>query len=297
MSDILVIIFQILDSYAYLLIASIGLGIIYGMMGIINMAHGEFIMLGAYITAILTKAGAPFIVAVAGAALGLAIFGGLLDLLIMNRLYSRPLDSIGASWGISLIVQQGVLILFGATMDAVTAPFGAVQIGVSTYQIYRLILIGIALIIPILLYLVFNKTRFGLESRTTMQKPVSAGLIGVNTKRIYTITFVLGSALAGLAGGLYSATVSIAPTMGQAFTMQSFVTIVVGGFDPLVGMFEGATALGVVRGVVSLLMSSFYGRMAMLLVAILVIRLFPRGMSGINERIYERRMLGKALGK
>ncbi|MCI9162128.1 MAG: branched-chain amino acid ABC transporter permease [Lachnospiraceae bacterium] len=293
MNTFIVSLYQVLDSFAFLMIAAIGLSIIYGMMGIINMAHGEFIMLGAYITTLAARWGLPLGAAILAGSLGVAIFGGVIDRLLMCRLYNRPLDSIAVTWGLSLILSQGMLILMGPTLPVVTAPFGHVAIGGSTYQVYRLIIIGIAFVIPVILYYVFSATRFGIESRATMQRPESAGMLGINTKKMYAITFMVGSGLAGFAGGLYAPTMTIAPTMGQSFQMQSFVTVVVGGVNPLVGTVTSAGFLGVVQGLVSMALTSFFGRMALLLVAILVLRMLPGGMSLLVERIHERRMEGK----
>lgn len=286
----IVSLYQVLDSFAFLMIASIGLAIIYGMMGIINMAHGEFIMLGAYITTLVAQKGVPLSISIILGSVGVALIGGLLDRILMCRLYNRPLDSIAVTWGLSLILSQGMLILMGPTLPVVSAPFGFVSIGGSTYQIYRLIIIAIAFIIPILLYYIFQKTRFGIESRATMQRPISASTLGINTKKMYTITFMIGSGLAGFAGGLYAPTMTVCPTMGQSFQMQSFVTVVVGGINPLIGTVTSAGFLGIVQGMVSMILTTFFGRMALLLVAILLLRMLPGGMSLLVERIRERRM-------
>ena len=290
MNTIIVSLYQILDSFAYLMIAAIGLSIIYGMMGIINMAHGEFIMLGAYITTLAAHKGVPLGISIAIGSLGVALLGGVIDRILMHRMYNRPLDSIAVTWGLSLIMSQGMLILMGPTLPVVTAPFGHIAIGGGTYQIYRLIIIAVSFVIPIALSYLFSKTRFGLESRATMQRPESAGMLGINTKKMYTLTFMLGSGLAGFAGGLYAPTMTIAPTMGQSFQMQSFVTVVVGGINPLIGTVTSAGFLGTVQGAVSMGLTSFFGRMALLLVAILVLRALPGGTSLLVERIHEARL-------
>lgn len=290
MDNVFMVLYQILDSFAYLMLAAIGLSIIYGMMGIINMAQGEFIMLGAYITTLTANAGLPFGISVICGALGVALFGGILDKFIMSRMYNRPLDSIAITWGISLILSQGMLILLGPTLPVVSAPFGYVAIGNSTYQVYRLLIIALAIIVPILLSLFFSKSRFGLESRATMQRPDSAGLLGINTRKMYSITFMIGSGLAGLAGGIYAPTLTINPTMGQSFQMQSFVTVVVGGINPLIGSVTSAGFLGSVQGVVSMVWTSFFGRMALLIVAILMMRILPGGTSLLVERIRAKRL-------
>lgn len=293
MDSMISFLYQILDSFAFLMISSIGLAIIYGMMGIINMAHGEFIMLGAYITTLLANRGVPLALAILLGGVGVAIFGYIVDALLTSRMYNRPLDSIAVTWGMSLLLSQGMLILLGPSLPVVSAPFGFVRIAGSTYQIYRLLIILISFIIPLVLYWVFSKTRFGLRSRATMQRPESAGMLGINTRKKYSITFMIGSGLAGLAGGIYAPTMTIAPTMGQSFQMQSFVTVVVGGVNPLIGTITSSGLLGIVQGTVSMLFTSFFGRMALLIVAIITLRVLPQGTSFLWERMRVRTGVSK----
>lgn len=282
--------YQILDSYAFLMIAAIGLAIIYGMMGIINLAHGEFIMMGAYITTLLGHSGIPLPMAILGGTVGVALFGFIIDRLFINKLYNRPLDSIVATWGLGLIMHQTTQIIFGPSLSTIAIPFGSVSILGLSYSGYRLFIILIGLLLPILIWLVFSKTRFGLESRATMQKPLSAGLLGTNTSKMYSLTFMIGAALGGFAGGLYAPTVTVAPTMGQMFMVQSFVTVVVGGLNPIIGSISAASTLGIINGVVSYLTSSFYGKISLLVVAILLMRVLPGGLSELVERIHAYRL-------
>lgn len=293
MDSIISFFYQILDSFAFLMISSIGLAIIYGMMGIINMAHGEFIMLGAYITTLLANRGVPLTFSILLGGVGVAIFGYVVDALLTSRMYNRPLDSIAVTWGMSLLLSQGMLILLGPSLPVVSAPFGFVRIAGSTYQVYRLIIILISFLIPLVFYWVFTKTRFGLLSRATMQRPVSAGMLGVNTRKKYSITFMIGSGLAGLAGGIYAPTMTIAPTMGQSFQMQSFVTVVVGGINPLVGSITSSGLLGIVQGTISMFFTSFYGRMALLIVAIMTLRILPQGTSYLWEKMRAKREVSR----
>lgn len=290
MENVIIYIYQILNSYAFLMIAAIGLAIIYGMMGVINLAHGEFIMLGAYITTILGHAGVPLPLAILCSTIGVAIYGVIIDLLFVHRLYNRPLDSIVATWGLSLLMSQMTQIIFGPSMSTVAIPLGTIEIMGLTFSGYRVMIICVSIILPVMLYLIFSKTRFGLESRATMQKPLSAGLLGTNTRRMYSLTFMIGSAFAGFAGGLYAPTVTIAPTMGQFFQMQSFVTVVVGGLNPLVGAVSASSVLGVINGVVSYLATSFLGRIALLVFAILLLRVLPGGLSDLATKMRNRRM-------
>jgi len=273
-----------IDSFSYLVLAAIGLAIIFGMMGIINLAHGEFIMLGAYITTYLVLSGVPLVFAIILGSLGVGIFGLIIDRLVIRHLYGRPLDSVVATWGISLIMSQGMLILMGPTLQGTSTPLGSFSVGGISYSTYKIILGVIAILLIVLMYWVFTHTRFGLRSRATMQNNAIAKSLGTNTTRMYTVTFVIGSALAGLAGGLYAPTTAISPSFGTGFLMESFVTVIVGGTNPLVGITMAGSSLGVVNSTLSYLFGTFIGRLGLLVVAIIFIRVWPTGFSGIIEK-------------
>ncbi len=282
--------YQFMDSFSFLLLAALGLSIIYGMMGIINQAHGEFIMLGAYITSLLAvKVGIPFPVAILLGTVGTGCFGLLMDRLIICRLYNRPLDSIVITWGISLIMMQGMRILLGNSVEAVATPLGSFTIGGEKYSVYRVVLVIIALVTVSYVYFVFNHTEFGLKARATMQKSDIASGLGVNTNKMYAMTFFIGSALAGLVGGLYSPTMMVVPTMGSSFNMQAFVTVIVGGTNPLIGTILSSAILGVVNGELSLAAGSFLGKIGLLVMAIIFIRVCPLGVTGIVEKMMMKR--------
>ncbi|MCD8083443.1 MAG: branched-chain amino acid ABC transporter permease [Clostridiales bacterium] len=276
--------YQFFDSFTFLILSVSGLAIIFGMMGIINLAHGEFIMLGAYAFTILAKASVPLFLASVLGAIFVGLFGYLVDKLVISRLYGRPLDSVVATWGISLLLRQGILIILGPSLPGLTTPLGTFSIGGSTYSVYRMMLTIIAILILMGVYILFHHTQFGLHSRATMQEHTIAQALGINTKRMYSITFMLGSALAGLCGALYAPTMTITPTMGQAFQNDSFVTVIVGGSDPLIGMALSGGVLGIVQSALSLMFGTFYGKMGLLVVAIIVIRVLPNGFSGLAEK-------------
>jgi branched-subunit amino acid ABC-type transport system permease component len=290
METVYVIIYEILDAYAFLMLSAIGLAIIYGMMGIINLAHGEFIMIGAYITTALANSGIPLGISILCGTLGVAIFGGILDIILFSKLYNRALDSIVATWGLSLILSQGCLILIGPTIPSCKTPAGIINLGSVTYSIYRVMIIGIAILVPIIVYIIFKKTRFGIQSRATIQNKVSAAYLGSNTRKIYSITFMIGSAFAGLVGGLYAPTYSMSPTMGGFFQLQSFVAVIVGGLNPLIGAVSASVFLGTIQGIISIIFNSYYARMALLLIAIIILRIMPRGISAYIEKKRESRM-------
>ncbi len=278
------VLYQFGDAFAFLVIASAGLAIIFGMMGVINLAHGEFIMCGAYVTAAVSSLGIPLPLAMLTGAMVSGLIGMLIERLVIRHLYHRPLDSIVATWGISLIATQGVLILFGSTMQGIGTPLGSMEIGGLSYSIYRLVLMATAVSLLIGLYLLFYRTRYGVIARATIQKPDMARALGVKTPQIYTLTFGLGAALAGLAGGLYSPTMTLVPTMGSTFIVESFVTVVVGGADIFVGAAPAAAFLAVVRTSLTAWYGQLFGQIGLLIAVIVVIRVLPGGLSGLLTR-------------
>jgi len=278
------LIYQFMDNFSFLILSAVGLAIIFGMMGIINLAHGEFIMLGAYISTIATKAGVPLPASILLSTLGVGIYGLVIDRLIINRLYGRTLDSVVATWGISMVMSQGMLRLFGPSLEGVSTPLGSVSFAGGTYSVYRIILFVLAVIVLIALYWFFMHTKFGLRSRATMQNNEIARSLGVNTNKVYSLTFMIGAAFAGLTGGLYAPTMAVSPTFGTGFLMPSFVTVIVGGANPLIGTFFSGGVLGVVNSILDAIWGTFYGRLGLLLVAIVVIRLLPFGISGLVEK-------------
>ena len=214
-TEIVAFVYQISDVFAFLVLAAAGLAIIFGMMGIINMAHGEFIAMGGYVTTYSYHAGVPLALAMLIGAVACGLFGVFLERTIVRRFYHRPIDSLVATWGISLIMTQGALLLLGSGAPGVGTPFGSVSFGGASFSIYRLVLVAVAVAVLVGLYLLFMKTRFGRHARATMQNAAMARALGVPVNGIYSITFGLGAALAGLAGGLYAPTMTLSPMMGR----------------------------------------------------------------------------------
>jgi branched-chain amino acid transport system permease protein len=278
------VLYQFTDSFALLVLASLGLAVIFGMMGVVNLAHGEFIMSGAYMTTYLANKGAPLPVAILLAALGAGIMGAVLERLIVHRLYGRLIDSVVATWGIGLVMSQGALILFGPSIPSVSTPLGSFALGGSTYSWYRIVLALCALALLGLLYLLFMRTKYGMRARATIQNPEIAGSMGIDTRRMYTLTFGLGAALAGLTGGLYAPTTTVVPTFGSGFIVEAFVTVIVGGANVLVGAPLAGAILGGVNSVLAGSFGTFIARVGLLIATILVIRLLPRGISGLVAR-------------
>src|ERR1700684_4660296 len=181
--------YQFGHASAFLVLCASGLAIIFGMMGVINLAHGEFIMAGAYMTVTVAKLGAPLPLAIGCGALFAGLIGVLLERFVIRHLYGRPLDTIVATWGISLIASQGTLILLGPSLADISTPLGSVQIGSLSYSVYRFVLMATAAAILAGLHLLFNFTRFRVLARATIQVPDMAEALGVNTRFIYSLTF------------------------------------------------------------------------------------------------------------
>lgn len=277
------IFYQFMDNFAFLVLSAVGLAIIFGMMGIINLAHGEFIMLGAFTSSIAVINGVPFFIAVILSVVVVGLVGFIIDKLIISKLYGRTMDSVVVTFGISMVLSQGMLILFGPSLQSPSTPLGVITVFGSSYSVYRIGLFIISLLVLAFIYWLFMHTRFGLLSRATIQKSDIAKSLGVNTEKYYSMTFVLGSALAGLTGGLYSATMTVSPSFGNGFLMPSFVTVIVGGANALTGTILSGSLLGVVNSALDFMWGSLYGRLGLLVVAILIIRLLPIGLSGFLE--------------
>lgn len=276
--------YQAGDAFAFLVLSACGLAVIFGMMGVINLAHGEFILCGAYVSASAARMGLPLPLAILLGALVSGLVGMALERIVIRHLYDRPLDTIVATWGISMIATQGTLILLGSSMPGTGTPFGSFAVGPYSYSVYRLVLVGAALLLLLCLWLLFTKTRFGTLARATIQVPHIAEALGVNTNLVYALTFGLGAALAGLAGGLYAPTMTLVPTMGSAFVVEAFVTVVVGGADVFLGTAPAAAILGIVKAALTSWQGQLFGQIGLLVAVIVVIRVLPRGISGFILR-------------
>ncbi len=284
------VLYQFATNAAFLLLAAIGLIVILGMMNIINLAHGELMMMGAYAATIAFHRGIPFPIAVVLSFVVVAVFGAVLERLVVRRFYGRELGALVVTWGVSLIMGQGTLILFGPFMPAIGIPAGSFALGQYSFSVYWIILIVLSALIILALWWVYQRTRFGLMARATMQNPTMARALGVNTDRIYMATFALGAGLAGASGALFAPTTSIAPLMGQQFVAPAFITVVVGGAaNVLAGATGSSLLLSAVKTPVGLIFGAFLGTVALLLTALIVIRLMPDGISARFQALAERR--------
>lgn len=281
MDLVVVVCIQVLSAVASLVIVSAGLAVIFGMMKVINLAHGEFMMLGAYATIGAHKLGVPLalaIVVVAPVFVGLV--GMLLERLVIRRLYGRMVDTMLATWGLSLLLVGIVTSLVGNTTAGVSTPLSNFQVGSYSVSQYTLVIIVVAVLLALAIRWVLTRTQWGLIARGTMQKPEMADALGINPKKVYALTFAVGAALSGLAGGLLAPLTGVVPTMGAAFVAKAFITVIGGGPALLAGLASASGLFGAINQVATFLTTPVFGEVALLLAAIVMLRLLPQGITG-----------------
>ena len=281
MDLVLAIGLQVLTGVAVLVIVSLGLAVVFGMMRVINLAHGEFMMLGAFAAVLASGAGLSLWLAmlvVSPVAVGL--FGLVVERLVIRRLYGRMVDTMLATWGLSLALVGGMTMLVGNTVAGVSAPLGSVAIGGFRTSGYELFLIGAACALSLLLWVALRFTRWGLVARGTMQDAEMASALGVAPDRVYAATFAAGAALSGLAGALLAPLSGVVPTMGASYIARAFITVITGGASILAGTLSASALLGTVSTLGTFLSTPVLGEVGMLLVAVVLLRLLPRGITG-----------------
>jgi urea transport system permease protein len=276
-----VVVIQVLYGIASLVIVSAGLAVIFGMMKVINLAHGEFLMLGGYATLGAIKIGINLWVAIFIAApLVVGVIGIVLERLVIRRLYGRMIDTMLATWGLSLLLVGIVTSLFGNTTAGISTPLGNFMIGNYSVSVYTLLIITVAIVLALALRAVLLKTQLGLIARGTMQNPQMADALGISPSRVYSVTFAIGAALSGLAGGLLAPLTGVVPTMGSAFIAKSFITVIGGGPAILAGLVGASSFFGAINQIAAFLSTPVFGEVALLFAAIVMLRLLPQGITG-----------------
>lgn len=280
-----------------LLLAALGLAITYGLLGVINMAHGELIMIGAYATFVvqgLFKQYAPawfewYVVgAIPVAFMASALVGAIMERSVIRWLYGRPLETLLATWGLSLILMQVVRSVFGAQNVAVENPDwlsgGWMVMGNLTLPWNRIAIIGFALLVLLMVALLINRTRLGLFVRGVTQNRPIAACMGVNTARIDTYAFALGSGVAGLAGVALSQLGNVGPDLGQSYIVDSFMVVVLGGVGQLAGTVYAALGLGLLNKLIEGWAGAVLAKIAVLVFIIIFIQKRPQGIFALKGR-------------
>ncbi len=283
-----------------LLLVALGLAITYGLMGVINMAHGELMMVGAYATYVIqvlfrhyfeTYFDYYLIVAVPVSFIASALVGAILERSVLRFLYGRPLETLLATWGISLMLMQLVRTLFGAQNVTVENPSwmsGGIQaLPNLTLPWNRMVIIGFAAFVLISMALLISRTRLGLFVRGVTQNRSMAACMGVNTARIDTYAFALGSGIAGLAGCALSQIGNVGPDLGQGYIVDAFMVVVLGGVGQLAGTVYAALGLGVINKILEGLTGAVLAKIAVLIFIVIFIQKRPQGLFAIKGRSAE----------
>jgi branched-subunit amino acid ABC-type transport system permease component len=272
---------EILYAVASLALISVGLAIIFGMMRVINFAHGEFLMIGGYAVIVSTDAGINLWVSMLVIApLVVGVIGAVVERLLIRHLYGRMIETLLATWGLSFFLIGLATTIFGNTTRGLSAPLGSLAIGDYRTGQYTVFVILFTLLILLLTYACLRFTRAGLIARGTMQNPAMAAALGIATPRVYTITFGIGSALSGLAGAVLAPLSGVVPTMGIAYVAKAFIAVISGGVGILSGTATAAALFGTINQLVTFIATPVFGEVALLVAAVILLRLMPQGITG-----------------
>lgn len=286
--------FNGLSLSSIILLTSLGLAITFGLMKVINMAHGEFVMIGAYMTYVTQQIFAKFggsdiyyIVAIPVAFGMTFLLGSLLERFVISKLYGREIDSLLATWGISLILQQAARSIFGTQGVNVTAPSflnGGIEIGGCTFSYNRLFILLMVALCILMIWVIMYKSNFGKQMRAVMQNRTMAKCMGINSRKVDNITFAIGSGLAGIAGCSIALLGSIDSTVGQSYIVNSFMAVVLGGVGNLGGTVIGSAIIGSASIFTEHYTSSTIAKAIVLLIVIIFLQKRPQGLFVIKSR-------------
>ncbi len=263
---------------AILALVALGLAMVFGLLGVMNMAHGEFVMLGAYSAYVVQTAQISFFWAIPLAIFVSAILGFLIEWSVIRHLYNRTFDTLLATWGLAILIRKGVEVVFTRDYKSVNQVVpGTVEIFGVNYPAYRLILISIIICIFVVLLLWYQRSKVGLRVRAMVQNPGLAAAIGIDIAILSRVTFVIGVSTAGLAGALLAPLVRVEPYIGLDYLLSSFFILVVGGLGSIEGLLIGSTIIGGTDAVISTIFDKTAGYMSVLIISILFLWLRPDG--------------------
>ena len=265
-----------------LLMIALGLAIIYGTTGVINMAHGEFVMIGAYTSWFLqTKLGMGLIASIIPIFIITALMGFLIERLIIRHLYNRLLDTILATWGIGVILQQFIRLSVGSELKYLEIPSymaGSMNLFGQQVSIYRVFIFLFAIAIFILAWFIIFKTKFGMKLRAVTQNKDIASCFGVNSGAVYSATFAFGTGMAALAGAFIAPLKSISPDMGTNYIIDAFMVVVLGGVESLIGTAASSFIIGETSSFIASFSNDTLAKALVLVITILILRIKPEGL-------------------
>lgn len=283
--------------FSVLLLMALGLAIIFGQMGVINMAHGEFMAVGAYTTYLfstLTEKYLPgfidyyFVFSIGAAFLIAGVIGYLVELALIRHLYKRPLDTLLATWGVSLVMQQIFRSIFGAREVSPTLPdwlLGSYQpTDIIDIPLNGLFVLGLTVLITAWVFYLMFKSRWGLRVRATTQNRFMSGAVGINTRMVDRLTFALGCGIAGIAGAAFTTIASTGPTTGSLYIVDTFMVVVFGGAASLFGTIASAFSIAQAQSIMEFFLSGSMAKVLTLLTIVVILMLRPEGLFSIRIR-------------
>ena len=275
-----VLLIELLYAIASLILISSGLAVVFGMMKVINLAHGEFIMMGGFVTIVAENAGVNIFVAMLLVApITVGLIGLVVERLIIRHLYGRLIDTMLATWGLSLFFVGLVTMIFGNTTTSITTPITGFSVGDYQVNGYNFFVILVAISLVTSMYIFLKTTRFGLIARGTMQDPDIATALGYSPARVYMATFFCGSALSGLAGAVLAPLVGLVPSSGATYIAKAFITVIGGGPSLIFGLVSSSAGFGLVNQFFTFYISPVYGEVALLISAVVLLRVMPQGIT------------------
>ena len=278
----IIFVLQIVYAISLLALISLGLALIFGMMRVINLAHGEFLTLGAYAAIFSTKVGINIWVSMLIVApLAVGAWSFIVERLLIRFLYGRIIYTMLATWGLSLAMAGAMTMIFGTTTEGVSAQAGSISIGSYQASLYSLFVILVTISAAVAVAWIMFGTNFGRIARAAMQNLEMVEAFGYPINRIYMLTFVAGGMLAGLAGGVLAPTTGISPYSGTTWVADAFITVIAGGAGSVMGTLASAGLLGFVSSATSFLLSSAAGGIALLIAALVLLRVFPTGLASL----------------
>ncbi len=289
--------FSGLSLFSVLLLMALGLAIIFGQMGVINMAHGEFMAVGAYTTYLLSVISEKyfpgfvqyyFLFAIVASFIVAGILGYLTEFILIRHLYKRPLDTLLATWGLSLIMQQSFRSIFGAREVSPGLPdwlMGSYQpTDMIDIPINGMFVLALTAVVTIGVYLLMYRSNWGLSVRATTQNRLMSGAVGINTKKIDRLTFALGCGIAGIAGAAFTTIASTGPTSGSLYIVDTFMVVVFGGAASLFGTIASAFTIAQAQSILEFFISGSMAKVITLLTLVVILMMRPEGLFSIKVR-------------
>ena len=283
--------------FSVLLLMALGLAIIFGQMGVINMAHGEFMAMGAYTTyllSVVTETYFPafmdyyFLLAILVSFLVAGLFGYITEFVLIRHLYKRPLDTLLATWGLSLIMQQSFRSIFGAREVSPALPDWLMGSWMPTEPIFipinGMFVLGLTALVTLGVFLLMYRSSWGLNVRATTQNRVMSGAVGINTKQVDRLTFALGCGIAGIAGAAFTTIASTGPTSGSLYIVDTFMVVVFGGAASLFGTIASAFTIAQAQSILEFFISGSMAKVFTLLALVIILMMRPEGLFSIKVR-------------